>query len=291
MNQKDALIILSLNETKNITKTAERLFITQPALSKRIQNIESELGVPILLRHQKGIVFTSVGEKVIEYARTMVNGMTRLHEYADASQQYISGTLEAGIAVNYARYCLPSVLQKYVADFPHVSINITTGFSHHLYNLLTAEKLSLAVVRGDYPWYEGKALLSKEPLCLIYHKDIRRGDLPGIPCINRYTDSSLTASIQQYLTENGLLQIQKNIHIDDMDICLEMAKNGFGWTILPSIVLGNIDCHMEPLILADGSPISRNTYLLYRKAYQGLPQVHMFIQYLKDLVPDHIRPV
>lgn len=56
MNLKDAQIILSLNETKNITKTAERLFITQPALSKRIQNLEHDLGAPVLLRHQKGIV-------------------------------------------------------------------------------------------------------------------------------------------------------------------------------------------------------------------------------------------
>lgn len=287
MNLKDAQIILSLNETKNMTKTAEQLFITQPALSKRIQNIEAELGVPVLLRHQKGILFTPVGEQVVEYARTISSGMEALREYADASKNYISGTLEVGIAVNYAHYCLPQVLQKYVADFPHVSIQITTGLSQYLYQLLTSEQLPMAVVRGDYSWYEGKQLLSREPLYLVYHKKFSRKDLPSLPYINRHTDPSLTASIQQYLGEQNLIPAGKSIRIDDMDICHQMARKGFGWTILPSLVLKDTDCHLEPMILKDGTPISRDTHLLFRTPYQNLPQAKRFIEYLSSLVPDH----
>lgn len=290
MNLKDAQIIISLNETKNITKTAERLFVTQPALSKRIQNLEHDLGAPILLRHQKGIAFTPLGERVIEYAQTIINGMNELQEYADVSLNQISGTLEAGIAVNYARYCLPSMLQKYVADFPGVSINITTGFSQRLYQMLSSEKLSLAVVRGDYPWYEGKVLLAEEPLCVVYHRKTCWEDLPALPYINRHTDPSLTTSIQRYLAEQELIRSKKSIHIDDMDICLDMAKNGFGWTILPSIVLKDADCNIKPMYLKDGTPITRTTFLLYRNAYKHLPQANLFMQYLTDLVPEHIRP-
>lgn len=290
MNLKDAQILLSLSKTKNITKTAEQLFITQPALSKRIQNIEAELGVPILLRHQKGIIFTAVGEKVLEYAHTITDGMDALHEYADASKNYVSGTLEAGIAVNYARYCLPAVLQQYVSDFPHVSINITTGFSQHLYNQLASKQLSLAVVRGDYNWFEGKILLAREPICVIYHKDYKWEDLPGLPYINRNTDMSLTASIKQYLAEQDLVSPQRNIHVDDLDICLDLAKKRFGWTILPSLVLKDTCCNVKPMVLKDGTAITRSTYLLYRNAYKELPQVNLFIHYLIDLVPEHIRP-
>lgn len=290
MNLKDAQIILSLNETKNITKTAERLFITQPALSKRIQNLEHDLGAPVVLRHQKGIVFTPLGERVIEYAQTIINGMNELQEYAGVSLNQISGTLEAGIAVNYARYCLPSMLQQYVADFPGVSVNITTGFSQRLYQMLSSETLSLAVVRGDYPWYESKVLLAEEPLCVVYHRDARWEDLPALPYINRHTDPSLTTSIQRYLAEQELIHSKKSIHIDDMDICLDMAKNGFGWTILPSIVLKDADCNIKPMYLKDGTPITRTTFLLYRNAYKNLPQANLFIQYLTDLVPEHIRP-
>lgn len=290
MNLKDAQIILSLNETKNMTKTAEQLFITQPALSKRIQNMESELGVPILIRHQKGIVFTPIGEKVIEYAHTITNGMEALHEYANVSKHCVSGTLEAGIAVNYARYCMPGVLHKYVSDFPYVSIKITTGLSQYLYQLLSSEQLPMAVVRGDYAWYEGNILLSQEPLYLVYSKVFSRKDLPSLPYINRQTDPTLSTSIQQYLSEQDLLPAQKNLRIDDMDICLDMAKNGFGWTILPSLVLKDTDCHLEPMVLKDGTPITRNTHLLYRNAYHQLPQVELFIHYLSNLIPDHIRP-
>lgn len=289
MNLKDAQIILSLNKTKNMTKTADQLFITQPALSKRIQNIESELGVPILLRHQKGIVFTPVGEKVIEYAHVMVNGMESLHEYISASKHYVSGTLEVGIAENFARHCMPAILQKYVSDFPNVTINITTGLSHHLYQLLSSEEIPMAIIRGNYSWYEGRVLLSSEPLYLVYSKRFSRKDLPSLPYIHRHTDSALVNSIQQYLGEQNLLPAQKNIHIDEMDICLDMAKNGFGWTVLPGLVLKDTDCHLEPLILKDGTAISRDTHLLYRNAYQRLPQVELFIECLSSQIPNYIR--
>ena len=287
MNLKDAQIILSLNETKNMTKTAEQLFITQPALSKRIQNMETELGIPILLRHQKGILFTPVGEKVIEYARSMISGMEALREYAEASKNHISGTLQVGIAVNYAHYCLPHVLQRYVSDFPHVSVQITTGLSHYLYQLLISEQIPMAVVRGDYAWYEGRILLSREPLYLVYNKQFDRKDLPSLPYINRHTDPALTASIQQFLGEQNLLPARKNLRVDDMDICHNLARNGFGWTILPSLVLGDTDCHLEPMVLRDGTAVCRDTHLLFRSAYQHLPQVQQFIEYLSSLVPDY----
>lgn len=285
MNLKDAQIILSLNRTKNITKTAEQLFITQPALSKRIQNMEAELGVPILLRHQKGIVFTPVGEKVIEYAQSMVNGMETLHEYVSASKHFISGTLEVGVAENFARYCMPSILQKYVSDFPNVSINLSTGLSQHLYQLLSSEEIPMVIIRGSYAWYEGRVLLSSEPLYLVYSKKFHRNDLPALPYIHRHTDATLVNRIQQYLGEQNLLPAQKNIHIDEMDICLDMVKNGFGWTVLPGLILKDCDCHLEPLVLKDGTAIKRDTHLLYRNAYQRLPQVNLFIEYLSQLVP------
>lgn len=81
--------------------------------------------------------------------------------------------------------------------------------------------------------------------------------------------------------------MRKNLRIDDMDICHHMAGKGFGWTILPSLVLKNTDCRLEPLVLMDGTPVSRDTRLLFCSPYQHLPQVKRFMEYLSALVPDH----
>lgn len=61
MDEKDFALLMVLGESRNMTKAADKLFITQSALSKRIKNIERELGVELLLRSHQGIRFTPLG--------------------------------------------------------------------------------------------------------------------------------------------------------------------------------------------------------------------------------------
>ena len=63
MDEKDFELLEVLDETRNITHAADKLYMTQSALSKRIKSMEQELGVEILLRSRQGIRFTPAGEK------------------------------------------------------------------------------------------------------------------------------------------------------------------------------------------------------------------------------------
>ena len=62
MDEKDYELLLELYEQKNITKVAQKLFLTQPAISKRIQKMEEELQCQLFLRSKKGVLFTPAGE-------------------------------------------------------------------------------------------------------------------------------------------------------------------------------------------------------------------------------------
>ena len=66
MDEKDFELLRVLDETRNITHAADRLYITQSALSKRIKGIEQELGIELLLRSRQGIRFTPAGEMVLQ---------------------------------------------------------------------------------------------------------------------------------------------------------------------------------------------------------------------------------
>lgn len=69
MNNKDYLIVATLGETRNITRTAERLFMTQSAISKRIKLIEQEFSCDLLVRSRHGIFFTKAGEHILDFCR------------------------------------------------------------------------------------------------------------------------------------------------------------------------------------------------------------------------------
>ena len=113
MDEKDFELLEVLDETRNITHAADKLYMTQSALSKRIKSMEQELGVEILLRSRQGIRFTPAGEKVLEHSRAALKQMEQLRRGLDAMQGEVCGTLKAGVSVNFSYYRLSEVLAEY----------------------------------------------------------------------------------------------------------------------------------------------------------------------------------
>ncbi|KZL90449.1 LysR family transcriptional regulator [Clostridium magnum] len=282
MDEKDYELILTLYQLKNITKTAEKLFITQPALTKRIKKIEHDLGTELLLRSKKGVLFTPLGESIIPYIRNVASTLKQMRQQVDSNHDFIGGTLSAGISLNYSQYQLPKVLKSYTEAFPNVDVNIITDQSRNLYHRLENDEISIAVVRGEFNWNDKSILLDTEPMCLVCSNEYARRPLNSYSYIGRRSDSILQGKIQTWLTENGLSTDNTKLSIDNIGTCLEMAKHGLGWAILPKVCLDDFDGYVEDLYFADGTPFTRSTYILYRSSYYSLPQVKLFIQYLKD---------
>ena len=69
MDEKDYELLLELNESKNITKTAQKLYMTQPAITKRIQKMEQDLGCQLFIRSRKGILPTPAAEGIFQQPR------------------------------------------------------------------------------------------------------------------------------------------------------------------------------------------------------------------------------
>ncbi len=280
MDKRDYELLLALNQYKNITKAAQALYMTQPAITKRIQKLEEELHCSLLIRSKRGVIFTPAGESILPYARSILKNMEQMEELAAASQDYICGTLKLGCSLNYAHYCLPAILKDYTDRYPKVEVHITTGQSRHLYKMLAREEISLAILRGEYEWEGKKILLSSEPMCLICsNADVNR-PLSDYPCISHNTDSGLNSQLFSWLEAKGLSGIHQNFQIDSIDTCKEMVRYGLGWSILPSICLNDFDGYKEPLCWQDGTPFVRNTYLLCQPTSDRLPQVKKFLELL-----------
>ena len=78
MDEKDYELLHALDETRNITHAADKLYMTQSALSKRIKALEQELGVEIVLRSRQGIRFTPAGEQVLLHSAAAAREMDLL---------------------------------------------------------------------------------------------------------------------------------------------------------------------------------------------------------------------
>jgi len=97
MDERDFELLITLNETKNITHAADKLFISQSSLSKRIRAIEEELGICLMLRSRQGIHFTPEGEEVLRRSIEAADQLKRMRATLDAQKDYVCGTLRAGV--------------------------------------------------------------------------------------------------------------------------------------------------------------------------------------------------
>lgn len=280
MDEKDYELLLELNESKNITKTAQKLFITQPAITKRIQKMEEELKCKLFLRSKKGILFTPAGEQILPYAKNILDNSRKLKEQVQLSRDQICGTIRLGCSLNIAHYRLPRILKAYTDQYPLVDVQIVTGQSKHLFQLLNRDEVSVAIIRGRYAWDEAIRQLSSEPMCLVCSRENKGRPLTDYPYIGRHTDPDLNARIDQWLLAHKLAHIRPHMWIDSIDACKEMARYGLGWCILPRICLDDFDGYTEDLFMEDGSPFMRKTYVLYKHQYAELPQVKLFLDAL-----------
>ena len=115
MDEKDLEILIDLAKTLNISRTAQRLYTTQSAVTKRLQKLEAELGAPLFIRSKKGLLAEPLLDQILPELTAAADAMDRARSAALSRAGALRGTLRVGIAVNYARYRLPEVLADYMA--------------------------------------------------------------------------------------------------------------------------------------------------------------------------------
>lgn len=278
MTEQDFQILIMLGEIQNITRAADQLFVTQSALSKRIAAIEQELGTSLMIRSRSGIHFTPEGEIVLKYAKEASSRLALMRSELDAAKEYISGTLNAGVSINFAHYTLPDILAEYRKEYPHVNTHITTGQSRHLYMLMMNGQLDIAIIRGEYEWKEAQILLSREPICAICSEKDKGRPLSEIPYIGRGTDAVFERELAQWMRENNLRAEHDGFFVDSITTCVEIVSRGVGWAVVPEICLKNFTGDIRPLKFANGEPFERSTRLIYTNEASKLPQVQAFVE-------------
>ncbi len=277
MDELDIQILLSLAETGSLTKTAASLFLAQPTLTKRLQNMEQELGTSLFLRSKNGITMTPMGEKTIETVRSVSEQMSGLRAFIQQNQDYVGGSLTVASSLDYSKYCLPNVLEQYIHEFPKVNLKVTTAHSSTNYQKLVDGRCHAAIIRGEYGWDGERIKLSTEPICLIRSRENADKPLNALRYISRYTDNNHMTLQTKWLIEHNLSP-DSTLNVDTLSTVVRLTQKGIGWSIVPGICLDSFDGIREPLFFKDGTPLVRNTYLMYRKRDYALPQLREFIR-------------
>ena len=170
LKTRHLLLLVALDNHRNMRRAAETLAMSQPALSKLLLELEEALDVTLFERHSKGLSPTWYGDTFIRHARSVLATLDKAHEEIHNRRSGLSGVVNLGTIVGPTVTLLPNALQKMNQQFPKVQLRVAMDLSHHLLEQLASDKLDLVVGRfmdeGDPTPFQFERLGS-EPLALV----------------------------------------------------------------------------------------------------------------------------
>lgn len=282
----EAQILKVLAEEGNMRKAAERLFLSQPALSQRLQSIEKEWGAQLFIRSQKGLTPTPAGELVIQFASELLQRKEEIFETIQALSSKVHGTLKIACASIVGQNWLPQVLKDFITQYPDAKLSLITGWSSEIVRALYDGEAHIGIVRGQIDWKGPKIHLFRDNLYLV-DKEITAVEevlSTDRPFIQFKSDSNYYQEIQQWWQRHFLSNPKRQITVDQIETCKQMAMNGIGYAILPSITLNGFeDVNKVPLTNDQAEfELTRDTWLIGYEATFELRQVEAFVEVVKE---------
>ncbi|USK35456.1 LysR family transcriptional regulator [Bacillus sp. F19] len=286
MQLTELRMLVVLSEEMNMRKASERLFVSQPALSQRLQSIEKSWGFQIFIRSQKGLTLTPSGEKIVAFAKEVTKKEEKLREEISELEGEVHGTLKIAVASIIGQHWLPNILKQYVSKYPHAKISLITGWSSEILKSMYEDHVHIGIIRGNPEWKGVKQHLLTDTLYLVDTEIQKVEDLIETerPFIQFKSDSSYYQEIQDWWHKHFQSSPKRTIVVDQIETCKQMAYNGIGYAILPSVTLldDERDIYKIPLLNEQGEPIVRDTWLLGFESSFKLKQVQAFLDVLKE---------
>src|SRR5438552_5558785 len=168
MELRSLQYFVQIADEGSISRAAGKLGVAQPALTRRIKQLESELGAQLLTRLPRGVRLTGAGRDFLEHARKVMLEVSRARDRVRGNAGALRGRVMVGTSPTLAPLLLPGCVARARQQCPAVSLRLVEGFSPQLMDALLTGRLDLAVMTNP-PRSPALALtpLISEPLVVI----------------------------------------------------------------------------------------------------------------------------
>ena len=143
-------VFLSVAQNQSFTKASQELFITQPAISKHIQELESAYQTRLFNRGGKTVTLTFAGKTLHRYAGDIASLYKKAEFERGLLHEELVGELRLGASTTIAQYILPPILARFINQFPTVKLSLISGNSYDIENLLKEKQIDLGLIEGSH---------------------------------------------------------------------------------------------------------------------------------------------
>ncbi|MCX7153887.1 MAG: LysR family transcriptional regulator [Proteobacteria bacterium] len=221
----------------SITRTAGKLGVAQPALTRHVKQLEAELGTQLLMRLPRGVRLTTSGRDFLEHARRIILEVARAKEHVRGNAKIPRGRVVIGTSPTLAPLLLPGCIARARQQCPTVTLKVMEGFSPQLLDALLTGRLDLAIMTNP-PRSPALVLtpLISEPLLVISPPSTRGTARPLSLAELARTPMVITVGLRNVIDEQlaafgSALKVEAEI--DSIEAIRRILLAGGGSTLMP----------------------------------------------------------
>jgi LysR family cys regulon transcriptional activator len=260
----------------NITAAAERMYTSQPGVSKQLKLLEEELGMQLFTRKGKSLGgITPAGHQVIDRARIIMREADNIRSLAADYFQEEEGSLSIATTHTQARYVLPEIVAEFRKRFPKVGLNLHQGTSEQIADMVAANNIDFAIATGSnelfsdlmlvpsYRWDRSIVVPKGHELAQLDRK-ITLQDLAKFPLVTYVFSFGGESSLKRAFADEGL-EPDVVFTARDADVIKTYVRMGLGVGIVASMAADCSDKEDLQVIDAEGLFPRSTTWIGYRK--------------------------
>jgi DNA-binding transcriptional LysR family regulator len=271
-------IFLKVVEKKSVTRASEELFMTQPAVSIQLRNLQDQFEIPLTEVIGRQLYITDFGKEIAEIAERVVGELDNLNYKTQAYQGMMTGKLSIS-AASTGKYVIPYFLSGFLAQYTGIDLVLDVTNKSKVMQSLLNNEIDFALV-STVPDNLNivEELLIENKLYLLGNEAVRDEKKP---LIYREEGSATRMAMEKYFDKDKGKQ-RKQMELTSNEAVKQAVIAGLGYSIMPLIGTQNELEHKKMFILeAKGLPITTEWRLIWLKGKKLSPVSQTYLDYLR----------
>jgi len=293
--EQSLTVFVEVAETRNFSRAAERLHMTQPAVSQHIRTLEERLNAQLLVRSNKSVALTKAGEIVLHHAREIGELYRRMNEMVGELIGHAGGPLSIGASYTFGEYVLPRTLAKLHECYPDIRPSVMIGNTADIAEKVRTRALDVGIVEGEEI---GSGLdaerLAEDEMFVAAAASHPLANLPRVEptlleretWLVRERGSGTRAAADNLFAALGIQPVRL-MELGSTQSIKETVEAGLGisllsrWALRKELGLGSL----KPL-RAEGLPFRRSFHILSRRGDLRTRTVDAFLETLRAVTDE-----
>ena len=282
-------IFTRIAQLGSITKAAEELHLSQPALSIQLRNFQDQFDIPLTEIVGKKLYLTDFGKEILAYAERILDQAGAMDDVVQSYKGQLTGKLKIAV-VSTGKYVMPYLLTDFLNAHPAITLELDVTNKEKVIESLEHNSIDFALVSLVPGHLKTESIpIVRNTMHLIgayqskkSQKELSINELQQLPWIFREQGSGTRQMMERFLSQRHIT-VQKMLELTSNEAVKQAIMANLGYSIMPLIGIRNELMSKQLMIMpVKGLPIHTTWHIIWLKGKKHSPVVKALLEYIKD---------